>query len=37
MSLAVPCAAGMVLGNTISGISVGLSTVVEELNSGEAC
>jgi hypothetical protein len=25
----------MVLGNAISGISVGLSTVVEELSSGE--
>lgn len=28
------CPAGMVLGNAISGISVGLSTVVEELSSG---
>lgn len=28
------CSAGMVLGNAISGISVGLSTVVEELSSG---
>jgi hypothetical protein len=26
---------GMVLGNTISGISVGLSTVMEELTTGE--
>lgn len=25
---------GMVLGNTISGISVGLSTVLEELSTG---
>lgn len=27
--------AGMVLGNIINGISIGLSTVVEELSSGE--
>ncbi len=27
---------GMILGNTISGISVGLSTVLEELTTGEA-
>lgn len=29
------CCVGMVLGNAISGISIGLSSVMEELSAGE--
>ena len=28
---------GMLLGNTISGVSLGLTTVLEELSAGQSC